>query len=113
MSTFIVNTLTDTIDASDGKLSLREAVTQANATAAADTILFAAGLEGKTLVLTSGSLILSRDTVIDGDQNNDGTRITLSGNDSSRIFEITGLTKIFDIHRSEAEALEALKSREA
>jgi len=26
-----------------------------------------------------------------------------------RIFEITGLTKIFDIHRSEAEALEALK----
>jgi len=26
-----------------------------------------------------------------------------------RIFEITGLTKIFDIHRNEAEALEALK----
>jgi len=25
-----------------------------------------------------------------------------------RIFEITGLTKIFDIHRSEAEALEKL-----
>jgi anti-sigma B factor antagonist len=26
-----------------------------------------------------------------------------------RIFEITGLTKIFDIHRSEAEAVEAVK----
>ena len=26
-----------------------------------------------------------------------------------RIFEITGLTKIFDIHRNEAEALESLK----
>jgi anti-sigma B factor antagonist len=26
-----------------------------------------------------------------------------------RIFEITGLTKIFDIHRSEAEALDATK----
>ena len=52
MATFTVTTSCRRGEASDGKLSLREAVTQANATAAADTIVFASGLEGKTLVLT-------------------------------------------------------------
>lgn len=38
MTTFTVTTADDVVSGTDGKLSLREAVTQANATAAADKI---------------------------------------------------------------------------
>ena len=76
--------------ANDGKLSLREAVAQANATAGADTIVFASALEGKTLTLTGGELVLTRDVTIDGDRNNDGKEVTLSGGDASRILHISG-----------------------
>lgn len=58
MATFTVTTAADVVNASDGVLSLREAVTQANSTTAADTIVFAAGLETQTLVLTGGELVL-------------------------------------------------------
>ena len=68
MATLTVNTTADKV-ANDGKLSLREAVAQANATSSADTIRFAAALEGKTLTLTQGELLLSHDTTIDGDRN--------------------------------------------
>ena len=57
---------------------------------AADTIGFASGLEGKTLTLTQGELVLTRDVTIDGDRNNDGKEVTLSGGDASRILHITG-----------------------
>jgi hypothetical protein len=90
MATFTVTTNADIVNASDGVLSLREAVTQANATTAADTILFASTMEGNTLVLTGGELTLSQDTSIDGDQNNDGLRVSISGGDTSRIMAITG-----------------------
>lgn len=73
MATFTVTTVADVVNAGDGVLSLREAVAQANATAAADTIVFAPSLEGQTLTLTAGELTLAQDTTIDGDQNNDGT----------------------------------------
>ena len=43
MANLTVNTADNKV-ANDGKLSLREAVAQANATAAVDTIRFAAGL---------------------------------------------------------------------
>ena len=89
MATFTVNTAADVI-AADGELSLREAVRQANATAAADTIVFAGALEGRTLVLAQGELALTRDVTIDGDRDNDGREVTLSGNDASRILRITG-----------------------
>jgi hypothetical protein len=78
MATYTVTTAADVV-ANDGKLSLREAVAQANATPGADTIRFAAALEGKTLTLTRGELVLSRDVTIDGDWNNDGMEVTLSG----------------------------------
>ncbi|MFO1035669.1 MAG: hypothetical protein U1E45_02380 [Geminicoccaceae bacterium] len=45
MATFTVTILTDSVNATDGKLSLREALAQANAHADADTITFAAALE--------------------------------------------------------------------
>jgi hypothetical protein len=57
----------------------REAVQQANATAAADTIVFAGALEGQALTLTQGQLTLSDDVSVDGDGNNDGSKVTISG----------------------------------
>ena len=56
MATFTVNTAQDVVDPGDGRLSLREAVRQANATEAADTIRFATFLEGRTLVLSGSQL---------------------------------------------------------
>jgi hypothetical protein len=84
MTTFTVSTTNDIVDGnySQGQLSLREAVNQANATAVADTIVFASGLETQTLVLTGGELVLRQNVTIDGDQNNDGTEVTLRANGS-------------------------------
>ena len=89
MTTFTVTTLDDIVGA-DGQRSLREAVNAANASPDADTIVFAPGLEGGTLVLTGGQLVLSQDVTIDGDRDNNGSEVTISGNDASRIFEVTG-----------------------
>ena len=49
MAQFTVTTANDVVDPNDGRLSLREAVAQANATAAADRIQFAASVEGHSL----------------------------------------------------------------
>ena len=96
MTTFTVTTAADVVNAGDGVLSLREAVQQANATEAADDIRFAVGLEGQTLTLTQGQLTLadadptgsSGRTTIDGDANNDGSRVTISAGGQSRVLEI-------------------------
>src|SRR4051794_30068783 len=70
----------DVIDAGDGVLSLREAVSQSNATpTVVDTINFASSIEGETLTLTQGELQLTQDVAIDGDADNNGSRVTLSG----------------------------------
>lgn len=90
MAQFTVTTANDVVDPNDGRLSLREAVAQANATAAADTIVFAPKLEGTTLTLTQGQLVLSQDITIDGNSNNDAKSITLSGNYNDRIFQVSG-----------------------
>ncbi len=90
MAMFTVTTSTDLVNSGDGLLSLREAIAQANATAAADTIVFANGIEGQTLVLTNGELAITKDLTIDGDKNGDGTGVTISGNDASRIMTISG-----------------------
>ena len=89
MATITVTTASDVV-ASDGLRSLREAVTLANATPGADTIVFAPALEGRTLTLTQGELVLRQDVVIDGDSNNDGKEVVLSGGDHGRIFHALG-----------------------
>jgi hypothetical protein len=61
MATFTVTRAADVVDPNDGQLSQREAVAQANATTAADTIVFAGSLEGQTLVLTGGELVVRQD----------------------------------------------------
>ena len=84
MATITVTTAADVV-ANDGVRSLREAVAAANGTPEADTIVFLSALEGQTLTLTGGELVLSRDVTIDGDQNNNGKEVTLSGGNLSRI----------------------------
>ena len=41
-------------------------------------------------MLTGGELDITHDLRIDGDSNNDGRQVTISGNDKSRIFSING-----------------------
>ena len=89
MTTFTVTTAADVV-ANDGELSLREAVASANATAAPDTINFDAVLEGTTLLLSGGELTLNQDVTIDGDGNNDGSEVTLSAGNASRLLNIAG-----------------------
>jgi hypothetical protein len=94
----VVTTELDVVDATDGLLSLREAVALANAGADADTIIFDASLGGKTVTLTAGELTLTQDVTIDGDVNGDDRAdITISGNDTSRVFNITGGTTDVDL----------------
>ncbi|MFO1037698.1 MAG: CSLREA domain-containing protein [Geminicoccaceae bacterium] len=97
MATFTVTTLTDTVDPNDGKLSLREALTLANAKADADTVTFAASLEGKTLTLTHGQIDITNDVTVLGDPDKDGTGVVIdqrtddTGVDvSARVLEISG-----------------------
>src|SRR5262245_29680327 len=48
-ATFTVNTTLDLVNSSDGQLSLREAITRANAQVGADTIVLPAGVYRVTL----------------------------------------------------------------
>ena len=86
MAYLTVTTQADVVDAGDGKLSLREAVAQANASASADTIRFIAALEGKTLVLTGGELVVTQDLTIDGGDD----PVTIDGDCNGRILNIVG-----------------------
>src|SRR5262245_49295273 len=83
MATFTVMNLNDA-----GAGSLRDALVLANANPDADTIDFQAGLTG-TILLTTGELTISNSVTIEG-----GTPglITISGNDASRVFSVTGGT---------------------
>ncbi len=89
----MVTTASDVVDGnySAGNLSLREAITLANAAPDFNTITFDSSLSGSTIVLTGGELALSNDVSIDGDVNGDHKAdIAISGNDASRIFNIAG-----------------------
>ncbi len=85
-------TLTVINNNDSGADSLRQAIADANA---GDTITFAAGLAGQTITLTSGQLSVTKDLTIDGDLNNDGAPdITVSGNNASRVFDISGAATV-------------------
>ena len=100
MATFTVTTLADENDsgATTGSpggtgLSLREALTLANAAPTVDTIQFDAGLfdDAATdrIILTNGELAITDTVTIDGDTNGDDIAdVTISGNNASRIFNI-------------------------
>jgi len=83
-------TVTNTNDSGAG--SLRQAIADASA---GDTVTFAAGLAGNTITLTSGELTINKQLTIDGDLNDDlafsaANDITISGGNSSRVFNVTG-----------------------
>jgi hypothetical protein len=84
LSTFTVLNLADS-----GAGSLRQAVQDANAAPGADLIRFASGANDGTITLTTGALSITDDLTIKGPGAN---RLTISGNDASRVFSISGTT---------------------
>jgi hypothetical protein len=80
-------TVINTADAGAG--SLRQAILDSNAAAGADTIDFAAAVQGATINLTSGQLTVTDDLLIDASA---GARVTVSGNNTFRIFKVDDST---------------------
>jgi hypothetical protein len=80
-STFTVGNLADS-----GLGSLRQAVLDANGQPGADVIRFAPEARDGTIVLTGGQLSLTDDLNIHGPG---ARRLTVSGNDASRVFQIS------------------------
>jgi len=76
-------------DSGDG--TLRWAIAQANSASGADTIQFASELADQTITLTQGELKITDDLTITG---LGADQLTISGNSSSRIFEISGGVKV-------------------
>ena len=81
LTTFSVLNLADS-----GTGSLRAAVLAAEANPGADVIQFAKAVQG-TITLTTGELLVSTDLSIKGPGAN---RVTISGNDASRVFHVLG-----------------------
>lgn len=105
MAILTVTTANDTVNATDGVMSLREAIAAANALDGADTIQFHNTLDGSAIFLQEGALQLSGELTIDGDvDGDDAADITISGdvgNDGqdagdSRVFEMSGGTSTLD-----------------
>jgi hypothetical protein len=65
--------------------TLRDAIAAA---ASDDTITFDASLSGGTITLTSGELVIDKNLTIDGSAL--ASQVTISGNNASRVFKITG-----------------------
>src|SRR5262245_24183463 len=83
-ATFTVNNTTD-----NNAGSLRQAIIAANGTVTDDVIQFAAALNGQTITLTSGPLILNKPTgtlAMDGPAT--GTGITISGGGTSALLDV-------------------------
>lgn len=85
--TFTVNNLNDT-----GAGSLRQAILDANENPGDDTIVFVDGLS-ETIVLTSGQLEITDSLVIEG---SGADVLSVSGNNSSRIFKIISGTVVIN-----------------
>jgi hypothetical protein len=81
-STFTVHNLADS-----GPDSLRQAVLDSNAQPGADVIRFAPAARDGTIALTGGELSITDDLILDGPGVN---RLTISGNDTSRVFSVSG-----------------------
>lgn len=78
-------TLTVTTTADSGAGSLRNQIAAATA---GDTIDFDASLSGQMITLTSGEIIIDKNLIIDGSAL--AEMVTISGNNNSRIFQVSG-----------------------
>lgn len=74
---FTVNNLTDVVDRGPATMSLREAVQAANASAAADQVVFAEGLEG-ALILNAGRIRITSPLAINAPDLSEVTVIGLN-----------------------------------
>jgi uncharacterized protein (TIGR03118 family) len=81
---WLPSTLTVTSTADGGAGSLRAAIATAQS---GDIIAFAPSLSGQTITLTSGELAITQSLNIEGPGAN---QLTISGNNASRVFDISG-----------------------
>ncbi|MEH2128073.1 DUF4347 domain-containing protein [Nostoc sp.] len=93
LATFTVNNTQDVDDgdANNGITTLREAINLANASTEDDAIAFEGVFTDATpdvITLTSGQLTISDDVTILG---TGASKLTVSGNNASRVFEISGI----------------------
>ena len=79
----VVTTLLDVVDASDGLISLREAIQQADIYG---VVTFDASLANRAIILEGGELVISTDLTIDA-RGIGG--VTIDANDKSRVFHIS------------------------
>lgn len=86
--------------ADSGAGSLRDAIDKANGSTGLDTIVFEPDLVG-TITLTSGEIVITDDLIVDG---SDAPNLTVSGNDTSRIFNVTAPAADLTIERMQLTA---------
>ena len=90
-ATFPVTSTADgPADACDADCTLRDAVEAADAAAGADTVTFASGVTG-TITLTEGQIQINGELTISGPGR---TTLTVSGDDTNRIFQADAATTI-------------------
>jgi Ca2+-binding RTX toxin-like protein len=86
--TWTVNAGGDDTNADDMALTLREAISKAEA---GDTITFAGALSGQTITLSDAELALSKDITIEGDLDGDGKAdITIDGSAAANTLHVAG-----------------------
>ncbi|WP_445245377.1 DUF4347 domain-containing protein [Microcoleus sp. OTE_8_concoct_300] len=82
-----LKTITVTNNYDSGPGSLRDAIASA---AAGDTINFSSSIGNRKITLSNGQLLIRKDLTIDGGNR----KITISGNNSSRVIRIEGSTNV-------------------
>ncbi|MDO4587379.1 MAG: fibronectin type III domain-containing protein, partial [Planctomycetia bacterium] len=85
MKWIVVDSLEDTVDASDAKTTLREAITNVQD---GDSISFSKNLNGGTITLSGTELEITKNITINASALSSG--ITIDADDKSRIFYISG-----------------------
>ena len=85
---FVVTTAADAVNPFDNLTSLREAITFANSNADANTITFAAGINGTEIDLTGGVMLVTSAVTITG---NGAANTIVDAQSSSRLFFVDDL----------------------
>ena len=84
----LLSTLTVTNNLDSGKGSLRYEIAHANKN---DTIVFAPSLDGQTITLTSGELVITKGLTIQGPG---AGQLTISGGNNWRVFDVNASSPV-------------------